>query len=169
MLFETGFFVVKSFDADFAATFEDAAFAGSFAFVDAFAFASDFADFFTAVFVPVFAALFAAGFAADFPLFFAPVLDAAFADFSGAFFAFADVFAFASDVADFFGFVVFAISLQYTTGRQKNQTGCRKAFLKNGNICELFQIISRFSLVIVCYLRYCVIMCAVSDGRMRGI
>lgn len=165
MLFETGFFVVKSFDADFAATFEDAAFAGSFAFVDAFAFVSDVADFFTAVFVPVFAA----GFAADFPLFFAPVLDAAFADFSGAFFAFADVFAFASDVADFFGFVVFAISLQYTTGRQKNQTGCRKAFLKNGNICELFQIISRFSLVIVCYLRYCVIMCAVSDGRMRGI
>jgi len=58
-----------------------------------------------------------------------------------AFFAFADAFAFASDVADFFGFVVFAISLQYTTGRQKNQTGCRKAFLKNGNICELFQII----------------------------
>ena len=126
MLFETGFFVVKSFDADFAATFEDAAFAGSFAFVDAFAFASDFADFFIAVFVPVFAALFAAGFAADFPLFFAPVLDAGYADFSGGFFAFADAFAFASDVADFFGFVVFAISLQYTTGRQKNQTGCRK-------------------------------------------
>ena len=153
MLFETAFFVVKSFDADFVAAFEDAAFAGSLAFADVFAFASGFVDFFTAVFAPVFTALFAAGFAADFPLIFAPVLDAAFADFSGAFFAFADVFAFASDVADFFGFVVFAISLQYTTGRQKNQTGYRKAFLKNGNICEIIKIISRFSLVIVCYLR----------------
>ena len=153
MLFETAFFAVEIFETLFAAAFEDAAFAGSLAFADVFAFASGFADFFTAVLVPVFAALFAAGFAADFPLVFVPVLDAAFADFSGAFFAFTDVFAFASGFADFFGLVVFAISAQYTTERQKNQTGCRKAFLKNGNICEIIKIISRFSLVIVRYLR----------------